>query len=490
MSGKRERRDGDAPAGELSGAMGGVYCDATTGGVTTSGGGLLPCAGGGWTTGAVRATVAAAAAACEDRSAARSASSCDSTFSRRRSAEVCAVASLPGGRLLGPASSGMVMCQLKFLRTSVWGPAPRTHSEPHTSGYVENFSSVGTQVTSHISNCVAPVNSSCTNDCSSSTSRSQKSSHTNLDLSWARAGPNSSVSCSKPGSSRAELEFENSDFKPSANSALESSGNQKKNAPSGRGVGPAPVVFNPNSGRVPRYFVQRRRETGGVAWKEDTLKVEENKRVSHCEPFRQIMEQPGRDTIQILRRVRIMIAIAEPNRIWPWPLCNQALWNNNDSSQQQGDERCRQRDTAPAGNKANKKRNDEAVAAKKVPKKPKRKNRSHDSKKRKNQSREMVSTFMTEAQMCQVLRSATISNLTEIVYIQRTSVLLSIKTGQNLREPHPLSGRGVPAGWVISRNTGGGVRGDGGGSTWRGVAGGGDCGRREAKRPFSRNWFR
>ncbi|KAF8161908.1 hypothetical protein K438DRAFT_1776193 [Mycena galopus ATCC 62051] len=111
MSGKRERRDGDAPVGELSGAMGGVYCDATTGGVTTSGGGLLPCASGGWTTGAVRATVAAAAAACEDRSAARSASSCDSTFSRRRSAEVCAVASLPGGRLLGPASSGMVMCR-------------------------------------------------------------------------------------------------------------------------------------------------------------------------------------------------------------------------------------------------------------------------------------------------------------------------------------------------------------------------------------------
>ncbi|KAF8166630.1 hypothetical protein K438DRAFT_1775058 [Mycena galopus ATCC 62051] len=111
MLGKRERRDGNTPAGELSGAMGGVYCDMTIGGVTTSGGGLLPCAGGGWTTGAVYATVAAAAAACEDCSTMRSASSCNSTFSRCCSAEVCAVASLPGGGLLGPALLGMVMCR-------------------------------------------------------------------------------------------------------------------------------------------------------------------------------------------------------------------------------------------------------------------------------------------------------------------------------------------------------------------------------------------
>ncbi|KAF8175905.1 hypothetical protein K438DRAFT_1770815 [Mycena galopus ATCC 62051] len=60
MSGKREVRDGDAPAGALSGASG-----AATGGVTTSGGGAWTTGGrGAWTTGGGGATFCAACEAC------------------------------------------------------------------------------------------------------------------------------------------------------------------------------------------------------------------------------------------------------------------------------------------------------------------------------------------------------------------------------------------------------------------------------------------
>jgi hypothetical protein len=86
--------------------MGAVNCDAATGGVTTSGGGLLSCCSGVWTTGG-----AAVVPACEVCSAVRSNASCASTFASRWSAEVCSVALLTGGRLLGPASSDMVVCR-------------------------------------------------------------------------------------------------------------------------------------------------------------------------------------------------------------------------------------------------------------------------------------------------------------------------------------------------------------------------------------------